>query len=415
MTEAAVAVETVSKRFRRYHERPTSLKERALRLRRSRAEEFWALRDVSFEVPEGHTVGLVGANGSGKTTLLKIIGGILRPTSGTVSTRGRIAALLELGAGFHPELTGRENVYLNASILGLSRKEIDSYFDDIVAFAELEEFIDNQVKHYSSGMFVRLGFAVAVHVNPSILLVDEVLAVGDEAFQRKCLARVREFQRQGRTIVFVTHAMQLVGQICHSAVMLDNGRIAASGTVQDVIREYRVVMVRKHALFARKDVTREVEILGAQLLDDDGNPVSVIVPGERLQVAVDLRAHRPVEDPVGSLLIYDGSGEFVFRTGTGEVNLGTWEGDLRLVWDMEAVPLPEGRYFLTIGIHDRSEKTLYDWHDQRYGFDVSRRVEDDARLFIPIQTRVERQGRPAVADAKIGGLRPPRPEDARRE
>jgi ABC-2 type transport system ATP-binding protein len=415
VTTPAVTVEGVAKRFRRYHERPTSLKERALHLRGSRAEDFWALRDVSLEIPEGHTVGLVGANGSGKTTLLKIIGGILRPTSGIVSTRGRIAALLELGAGFHPELTGRENVYLNASILGLSRKETDAYFDDIVSFAELEDFIDNQVKHYSSGMFVRLGFAVAVHVNPSILLVDEVLAVGDEAFQRKCLARVREFQREGRTIVFVTHAMQLVGQICHSAVMLDKGRVVASGTVHDVIREYRVVMVRKHALFARKDVTQEVEILGVQLLDDDGNRASVIVPGERLQVAVDLRAHRPVEDPVGSLLIYDGGGDFVFRTGTGDVTMGTWEGDLRLVWDMEAVPLPEGRYYLTIGIHDRMERTLYDWHDQRYGFDVSRRVEDDSRLFIPIQTRVERQGRAAVADADVGGLRPPRPEDARRE
>jgi ABC-2 type transport system ATP-binding protein len=410
-----IAVEDVSKRFRLYQERPGTLKERGLRLRRSRAEEFWALSDVSVEVTEGHTVGLVGPNGSGKTTLLKVIGGILRPTSGRVTTRGRIAALLELGAGFHPELTGRENVYLNASILGLTKKETDRYFDDIVEFAELEAFIDNQVKHYSSGMFVRLGFAVAVHVNPSILLVDEVLAVGDEAFQRKCLARVREFQREGRTIVLVTHAMQLVGQICQSAVMLDKGQVAASGDVHDVIREYRVVMVRKHALFAQKDVTKDVEITGVQLLTDDGSRASAIMPGERLQIVVDLRVNRPVQDPVGSLLIYDSGGDFVYRTGTGDIRMGPWEDDVRLTWDMEAVPLPEGRYFLTIGIHDRAERTLYDWHDQRYGFNVSRNLEDESRVFIPIQTRVERHGEATVADPALGGLRPPKPEDARHE
>jgi Wzt C-terminal domain len=185
--------------------------------------------------------------------------------------------------------------------------------------------------------------------------------------------------------------------------------------VHEVIREYRVVMVRKHALFARKDVTKDVEIAGVQLLTDEGNPASVIMPGERLQIVLDLRVHRPVEDPVGSLLIYDGGGDFVFRTGTGDIKMGPWEGDVRLTWDMEAVPLPEGRYFLTIGIHDRPERTLYDWHDQRYGFNVSRGLEDDARVFIPIQTRVERHGEAAVADPAAGGLRPPKPEDARRE
>jgi ABC-2 type transport system ATP-binding protein len=415
VAETVISVEDLSKRFRLYHERPTSLKERVLRLRRSRAEDFWALRDVSMEIPEGQTVGLVGANGSGKTTLLKVIGGILRPSEGRVITRGRIAALLELGAGFHPELTGRENVYLNASILGLSKKETDRYFDEIVEFAELQDFIDNQVKYYSSGMFVRLGFAVAVHVNPSILLIDEVLAVGDEAFQRKCLTRVREFQREGRTIVFVTHAMQQVAQICDTAVMLDKGRVAASGRVHDVIKEYRVVMVRKHALFARKDVTKDIEIVNVDLLDDQGNQTSVILPGERLQVAVDLRAHRAIDDPVGSMLIYDGGGEFVFRTGTGAVDLGRFEGDVRLTWDMEAVPLPEGRYLLTIGIHDRSERTLYDWHDQRYGFDVSRGIQEDARLFIPIQTRIEREGDVAKVADPSAGLRRWRPEDARSE
>jgi ABC-2 type transport system ATP-binding protein len=400
--DPVIAVEGVSKRFRLYHERPTSVKERVLRMRRSRSEDFWALRDVSLDVPEGHAVGVVGANGSGKTTLLKIIGGILRPTDGRVTTRGRIAALLELGAGFHPELTGRENVYLNASILGLTKKETDRHFDDIVAFAELEDFIDNQVKHYSSGMFVRLGFAVAVHVNPSILLVDEVLAVGDEAFQRKCLARVREFQREGRTIVVVTHAMQLVAGICDDAVMLDRGRVVASGNVHDVIKEYRVVMVRRHAGFARRDVTRDIEIAGVQMLDPEGNPSSVILPGERLQVVVEFRANRPIEDPVASMVILDGSGDFVFRTGTADLRLGRMDGTFRVTWDMEAVPLPEGRYLLTIGIHDRAERVVYDWHDQRYGFDVSQSMEADTRMFIPIQTRIDRHGTAAAVGERDG-------------
>jgi ABC-type polysaccharide/polyol phosphate transport system ATPase subunit len=400
--DPVISVEGVSKRFRLYHERPTSVKERVLRLRGSRSEDFWALRDVSLEVPEGHAVGLVGANGSGKTTLLKIIGGILRPSDGRVTTRGRIAALLELGAGFHPELTGRENVYLNASILGLTKKETDRYFDDIVAFAELEDFIDNQVKHYSSGMFVRLGFAVAVHVNPSILLVDEVLAVGDEAFQRKCLARVREFQREGRTIVVVTHAMQLVARICDDAVMLDRGRVVASGDVHEVIKEYRVVMVRRHAGFARRDVTRDIEIAGVQMVDPKGNPSSVILPGERLQVVVEFRANRPIEDPVASMVILDGSGDFVFRTGTADLRLGRMDGTFRVTWDMEAVPLPEGRYFLTIGIHDRAERVVYDWHDQRYGFDVSQSMEADTRMFIPIQTRIDRYGTAAAVGERDG-------------
>src|ERR671918_1463598 len=250
MSELSISVESVAKRFRLFHERPSSYKERILRMRRSRAVDFWALRDISYEIPEGSTVGLVGANGSGKTTLLKIIGGILRPTEGRVTTRGRIAALLELGAGFHPELTGRENVYLNASILGLSKQETDRYFDEIVGFAELEEFIDNQVKYYSSGMFVRLGFAVAVHVDPDILLIDEVLAVGDEGFQKKCIERVTEFRHEGRTIVLVTHAVDRVRDVCDQALMLERGHVSAEGAVNPVLRKFRLSMLATHAGYA---------------------------------------------------------------------------------------------------------------------------------------------------------------------
>jgi ABC-type polysaccharide/polyol phosphate transport system ATPase subunit len=388
--QPAISVESVSKRFRLYHERPTSVKERLLRLRRSRAEDFWALRDVGFEVPEGKTWGLVGANGSGKTTLLKIIGGILRPTDGRVVTQGRIAALLELGAGFHTELTGRENVYLNASILGLSRAETDLYFDEIVAFAELEDFIDSQVKYYSSGMFVRLGFAVAVHVDPSILLIDEVLAVGDEAFQRKCLRRIREIQAEGRTIVFVTHAIQQVHQICHGAVMLDHGQVRAMGDVEDVIKEYRLVMLRRHIGFARRELTREAEIASVELLDGRGTPSSIVPPGGNLTVQVDVQANRSVEDPVVSLVIYDAEGQFVFRTGTAEMRLGRIDGKLRVLFEMTSLPLADGRYALTIGVHDRSERVVHDWHDQRYVFDVAGGLIEESQIFIPVETRVER-------------------------
>ena len=229
----------MSKEFRLYHERAMSLKERVVKWRTPSYEVFWALRDVSLEIGHGETAGLVGPNGSGKSTLLKLVAGIIRPTTGRIETYGRIASLLELGAGFHPDLTGRENVYLNASILGLTRKETDRYFDDIVAFAELEPFIDTQVRHYSSGMYIRLGFAVAIHVDPQILIVDEVLAVGDETFQRKCLDRISAFQREGRTIVFVTHSLAMVADICNRAYLLYRGDLAAQGDPDDVIKAYR--------------------------------------------------------------------------------------------------------------------------------------------------------------------------------
>ena len=390
VAERAIAIDGVSKRFRLYHERPSSLKEKLLRFRRPRAEEFWALRDVGFEVPDGKTWGLVGPNGSGKTTLLKIIGGILRPTEGRVTTRGRIAALLELGAGFHPELTGRENVYLNASILGLSKQETDRYFDEIVGFAELEEFIDNQVKYYSSGMFVRLGFAVAVHVDPEILLIDEVLAVGDEGFQKKCLDRVGEMQGEGRTIVFVTHAMAFVQQICDSATLLDAGRMRASGDTEQVIRAFRAVMARRRTGLGEEAATHEVEIADVDLLDPRGRPSSMVAPGQSLSVQIELRANRPVDDPVVVVGIHNARDEWVFTSDTErlEVDLGRLDGKLRVTFDLKAIPLLEGQYFLTIGVRDRANKVVYDWHNRRYPFDVVRNVKGG--LVIPVEVRTER-------------------------
>ncbi|MFJ2354422.1 ABC transporter ATP-binding protein [Frigoribacterium sp. NPDC087798] len=238
-----VSIENVSKKF--VIRKDNSLKERLVTLGRAgrrHSEEFWALKDVSLEIPAGSTIGLLGPNGSGKSTLLKAIGGIIEPTSGSIKRRGRLAALLELGAGFHPDLTGRENVFLNASILGLSQAETEDRFDDILAFSGIGDFIDTQVKFYSSGMYVRLAFAVAIHTDPDVLLVDEVLAVGDEAFQRKCLDKIREFQRQGRTIILVSHSLGQVQELCDRAVVLSRGEVKFAGSAADAVKNFRDIL-----------------------------------------------------------------------------------------------------------------------------------------------------------------------------
>src|SRR5664280_1771633 len=261
-----VKVAGASKRFVIRKEK--SLKERLVNLGRSNQhkDDFWALRDIDLEIDSGSTVGLIGPNGSGKSTLLKLIGGILQPTSGTVEHRGRLAALLELGAGFHPDLTGRENVFLNASILGLTRSQTEGYFDAIVDFSGIEQFIDTQVKFYSSGMYIRLAFAVAIHVDPDILLVDEVLAVGDEPFQRKCLERIRGFQHEGRTIVLVTHGLDQVAEFCDRAVVLEAGHIAADGLPRDALKVLR----------ADFETTRQEEITRSQLAEGAARPLAQI-------------------------------------------------------------------------------------------------------------------------------------------
>jgi len=239
MPDVALDVQGVSKRFRLHHERKRSVRERLLRTGPAPYEDLWAVRDVSVQVAVGETLGILGRNGSGKSTLLKCICGVLQPTSGQVVQRGAVAGLLELGAGFQQELSGRDNVYLNGSLLGLSRREMDRRFDDIVAFAELEEFIDNQVKFYSSGMYVRLGFAVAVNIDPDILVIDEVLAVGDERFQRKCLERVQQFQEEGRTIVLVSHSPDQVRAICDRAMVMHNGSMIGIGAPGEAVRTFR--------------------------------------------------------------------------------------------------------------------------------------------------------------------------------
>ena len=238
MSEWAVQVSEVSKRFRLYQERNQTLKSAILRGRTSKHEDFWALNDISFDVLAGETHGLIGSNGSGKSTLLKCLAKIYWPTSGTIDYRGRMASLLEVGSGFHLELSGRENIYLNGSILGMSKKDIDSKFDEIVDFSGVERFLDQPVKNYSSGMYVRLGFSIAINVDPDILVVDEVLSVGDEEFQRKSFQKFRELKKQGKTIILVTHAMPVVRDLCDSVTWLNNGVLQKSGPTQAVVDAY---------------------------------------------------------------------------------------------------------------------------------------------------------------------------------
>ena len=238
MTEIAVSVDHVSKSFRMYHERNQTIKSAIMRGRTSVHEDFWALKDVTFDVPTGSTFGLIGSNGSGKSTLLKCLANIYYPNSGSITHFGRIAAMLEVGSGFHYELSGRENIFLNGSILGMSKKEVTRKFDEIVDFSGVEEFIDQPVKNYSSGMYVRLGFSIAINVNPDILVVDEVLAVGDADFQAKCYQKFRDFRSSGRTVILVTHDMNTVQAMCDSVAWLNHGSLVTVGKAEPTIAAY---------------------------------------------------------------------------------------------------------------------------------------------------------------------------------
>jgi ABC-2 type transport system ATP-binding protein len=359
----AVDVVDVSKRFRLYHEKYYSLKERVLHLGNNSYEDFWALKDISFEVDEGHTVGILGRNGSGKSTLLKCMSGILQPTKGKIVVRGALAALLELGAGFQPELSGRENIYLNASLLGLSTREVESRFDEIVAFAELENFIDNQVKYYSSGMYVRLGFAVAVNVDPDILVVDEVLAVGDENFQRKCMGRIKEFQDDGRTILFVTHSADLVRVICDRAVVLSSGEMLGYTSAAEAVKIYHdhlLTLAPGSAITASEPVPemppfRPVSITSVELEHPGTGTRHHLLPGEPLTVRIGFEATEPVPDLVIALEIHTEEGQVAFASDTEildqhfDVPVGGGRADLIL----DRIPFLTGSYTVAVDLKNR--------------------------------------------------------------
>jgi ABC-2 type transport system ATP-binding protein len=362
---SAIEVEGVSKRFRIYHDKGNSLKDRFVNIGRNDHEDFWALHDISFAVASGETVGLLGHNGSGKSTLLKCIAGILRPTSGSIRTAGSIAALLELGSGMHPELTGRENIFLNGSILGLTRREVEQRFDEIVAFAEIEEFIDNQVKHYSSGMAARLGFAVAVNVEPEILLIDEVLAVGDESFQRKCRERIKRFQREGRTILVVTHSPDMVRQLCNRAVVLDHGELVIVSDSAEAVLAYRDALLRRGLELA--DGTSERILTNAVRITDVrieylGQSSEHLLPGEPARVVLAYEASEAVDDVVFAINIYDRQGNLLLGTNSDLLGFetGTVSGPGEIAFELGAVPLLDGVYEVHVGIHNTGGGVEYD-------------------------------------------------------
>jgi ABC-type polysaccharide/polyol phosphate transport system ATPase subunit len=395
-TDVAVAVRGVSKRFRLHRGRQVSTV-KDLFVRGGRAglftgEELWALRDVTVELTRGRMVGIVGSNGSGKSTLLKVIGGILKPTTGTIGVTGRVSALIELGAGFHPEFTGRENVYVNGVLLGLGRAEIRERFDDIVAFAGLEAFIDNPVKTYSSGMYMRLGFAIAVTVDPDILLIDEVLAVGDEAFQHKCVGKIQEFKARGKTILLVTHDLGSVERLCDEAVWLHGGRLMAHGPTREVIDRYlgQVASEEARALGAehrqaeaeaaaghQRWGSREVEITRVRVLDRAGAERYLYDTGEPCTVQLGFRAPRPVEDPVFGIGIFRKDGVCCYGTNTAidGFHLGKLDGEGEVAMAIEALDLVEGEYLLDVAVHARDGHP-YDYHSRLYALAVRSRVKD---------------------------------------
>jgi ABC-2 type transport system ATP-binding protein len=372
---AAISCDGVSKRYRLYHERNQSLKASILRGRRAKYEEFWALRDVTLEVTEGTAFGLIGENGSGKTTLLKCMARILRPDEGTLETRGKVSALLELGAGFHPELSGRDNVYLNGSILGLSRKQIDRCFDDIVGFAGLEQFIDTPVKNYSSGMYVRLGFSVAINVEPDILLVDEILAVGDIEFQRRCVEKFVEFKEAGKTIVLVSHALESVRNLCDRAALLEHGHVRTIGSAATVVDEYYGVGYGERSAdgqYGTRWGSGEGRITKIELLDAQGRPVTKVRTGDPVVLRLNYRTTGPIERPVFGMAVYRYDGVHVSGPNTRDAGLvpdqidGEGHVDLRI----ERLLLIPGTYDVSGTLYDQTLSHAYDHRHRIFRFDV---------------------------------------------
>jgi lipopolysaccharide transport system ATP-binding protein len=383
----AIAVQNLGKRFRRYHaDRPNTLKEALLRgLRRIRpAEYLWALRDVSFRIPPGRMVGVVGPNGAGKSTLLRLIGGVGLPDEGSVTVRGRIGALLDLGTGFHPDLTGHENVFVNGVISGLTRHEVARRFDSIVAFAELEEFIDNPLRTYSTGMQMRLGFAVAAHTDPEILLIDEILAVGDLAFQRKCLERIAQFKDQGCTIVLVSHDAGSIQRLCDEALWLRQGKLVACGPADVVAGQYIAEMsaeTRRRTPAAQPVVrtptgtelrvnenrfgSMEIEIVAVRLLHPAGFPVTELDSGEPLHVEIEYLAHGPVREPIFGITITREEDELVcYDTSTEAAGprLSTARGPGQITFQIERLDLIGGQYYVDVGAYEREWAYAYDYH-----------------------------------------------------
>jgi ABC-type polysaccharide/polyol phosphate transport system ATPase subunit len=381
-----VRLRGVARSFRLVHERNATLKETVLRRRRTRSEVFWAVQDIDLDAAPGEAIGIVGRNGSGKSTLLKLLAGIIPPDRGTVQIGGTVAAMLELGAGFHPDFTGRENVYMNGAIYGLGEREVDARFDDIVAFAELEEFIDMPVRTYSSGMQMRLAFAVSSHVNPDVLLLDEVLAVGDESFQRKCIARLADFKRGGGTLVLVSHDPNSVEQMCDRAIVLSEGRVLAEGEPADVLATYRRRLVdddreRDEQHPADDDPSEEevgdprvwgdrrAVIRATRLIGPDG-PTTSFVSGDPLVVEMDVEPTERLEGMSYGLIVHSAEGMLCFATNTrlDGRDTGVLEATSTVRFEIPHLHLHAGHFAITIAVaHDDA---VCHWLDRWVEFDV---------------------------------------------
>jgi ABC-type polysaccharide/polyol phosphate transport system ATPase subunit len=377
MRPGEIRIQGVSRRFRVYPQQQRTLKEAIVARARSRGTDVWALQDVTAAIEPGEAVGLIGRNGSGKTTLLKLVAGIMKPTSGLVEAGGRIGSLLELGAGFHPEFTGRENVYLNGSIHGLKRKTISEHMDEIVAFSELEQFIDLPVRTYSSGMYMRLGFAVAAHLQADVLLLDEVFAVGDEEFQRKCFGKIFEFRERGGTIVFVSHDASAVERLCRRAILLRHGVVEHDGSTRDALAHYRRLLAderdpAERAAGLREWGSGEVRIAEATLAGSHGEERRQFLGGEALVVRLRVVAEQPVPAPSLSYELRDDAGLLLAAGVQDTAELG-WNGapqDLRLRFDVDRLPLGDGRFHLRFGLADADGGHVYHWLDDALQFVV---------------------------------------------
>jgi len=398
--QPAISFHNVSKRFTYAREQPQTVLETIVSVAHHRGRrpkrDLWALRDLSFDVYPGQSLGIIGRNGSGKSTVLKLVARILRPTSGQLAVRGRVSALLELGAGFHPDLTGRENIALNASVLGLTQEDVERNFDAIVEFSELGEFIDMPVKHYSSGMYMRLGFSVAIHVEPDILIVDEILAVGDQAFQTKCIDRIYEMQRNGVTIILISHNLSVVRRMCSNLIWLENGEMRASGPTEEVANLYRFQSdqkvdqqqggSRREGDFRRWG-SKEIEITAVRFLDAAGQEQPHFQTGDPMTIEMAYIAHEPTQDPEFGLAIFRQDGLHVNgpNSQAGGIKTGLVQGAGLVRYEIKELPLLPALYQVSAAIHDNWLSRAYDFHELAYPFRVisGRNKETDGIIELP--------------------------------